>query len=93
VTVLAAFDGLDDSFVADAQHETPEGKVNGRGTGFPVNVRVNSVELLILMAKLLVEDVLDEGLVVKVLVNVLLELAVGAGMGVVIEHWSVGRVC
>jgi hypothetical protein len=80
-------------FVVEAWHETLEGKVDGGGTRFPVDVRVDGVELLILMAKLLIEDVPDEHLMVEVLVSALLEFAVSAGMGKIIKHWSVGRAC
>jgi hypothetical protein len=88
VAELAAFEGLDDAFVAEALHETPEGKVDGGGTGFTVNVHVDGVELLVI-AELLIKGIPDERLVVKVLVDALLELAVGAES--ITVHWSVGE--
>jgi hypothetical protein len=90
VAELATFEGLDDAFIAEARHETLEGEVDGGGTGFTVEVHVDSVKLLVI-AELLVEGVPDERLVVKVLVDALLELAVGAGSITVHWSWSVGE--
>jgi hypothetical protein len=81
VVVLSTLEDLDDPFIAGAGHETAEGKVDGGSTGFPVDERVNGVKLLVAVSKLLVEDVPDMWRLIVVLVEALLELAVGAGMG------------
>jgi hypothetical protein len=91
VVPLPAFEDLDDTFIAEAGHEAAEGKVDRRGIGFPFNVRVDSVELLVTGTKFLVKDVPDERRKLVVLVEALLELAVGAGVGSISKHWSVGK--
>jgi hypothetical protein len=92
VVVLFTLIDLDNHFVAGAGHETAEGKVDGGGTRFPVNERVDSVELLVAVFELLVKDVPDTWCLIVVLVEALLELAVGAGIGGITKHWSV-REC
>jgi hypothetical protein len=89
VVPLPAFEDLDDAFIAEAGHEAVEGKVDGGGTGFPVDERMDGVELLVLEA--FVEDVPDKRRELVVLVKALLELAVGTGVGGISEHWSVGK--
>jgi hypothetical protein len=91
VVPLSTLEDLDDAFVAVAGHEAAEDKVDGRGTGFPLNVRVDGVELLVAVAKLLVEAVPDVDGCIVVLVNTLLELTVGLSMGEITKHWSVGK--
>jgi hypothetical protein len=87
VVPLPALEDLDDAFVAETGHKVAEGEVDGGGIGFPVNVRVDGVELL--MLEPLVEDIPDKRCKLVVFVEALLELAVGAGMGTITEHWSV----
>jgi hypothetical protein len=89
VVPLPAFEDFDDAFIAEAGHEAAEGKVDGGGTGFPVDVRVDGVKLL--MLEPLVEDISDKRCKLVVLVEALLELAVGVGMGTITKHWSVGK--
>jgi hypothetical protein len=91
VVVLSTLEDLNDPFIAGAGHETAEGKVDRGGTRFPVNERVDGVELLVAVSKLLVKDVPDMRRLIAVLVEALLELAVGAGMGGITKHWSVGE--
>jgi hypothetical protein len=87
VAKLAVPEGFDDTFIPEARHEAPEGKVNRGSAGFTVDVRVDSVELPDIAA-FLVERVPDERLVLVVLVDALLEFAGWAG-GITV-HWSVG---
>jgi hypothetical protein len=88
VVVLAVPEDLDDAFVPCAWHEAPEGEVDGGLAGFPVDVRVDGVDLSVVVV-FLVERTPDERLVLVVLVDVLLELGVGGGG--IIAHWSVGE--
>jgi hypothetical protein len=89
VVPLPAFEDLNDSFIAEAGHEATEGKVDGGGTGFPVDERVDGVELLIFES--LVEDMPDKWRKLVIFVKALLEPAVGAGMSTITKHWSAGK--
>jgi hypothetical protein len=91
VVPLPALEDFDDTFVAGAGHKAAEDKVDRGGTGFPVDVQVDSVKLLIAVAKLLVENALDTRRLIVVLVKALLELAVSASMGSITKHWSIGK--
>jgi hypothetical protein len=59
VVPLSTLEDLDDAFVAVAGHEAAEGKVDGGGTGFSVDVQMDGVKLLVTVAKLLVENMPD----------------------------------
>jgi hypothetical protein len=91
VVPLSTLEDLDDAFVAVAGHEAAKGKVDGGGTGFPFNVRVDGDKLLVAVAKLLVKAVPDVDCCIVVFVDMLLELAVGLGVGEISKHWSVGK--
>jgi hypothetical protein len=91
VIPLPTLEDFDDTFVAGAGHESAEGKVDGGGIGFSIDVQVDGVELLVAVSELLVEDVPDKRRLVVVFVKALLELAVSAGMGKITKHWSVGE--
>jgi hypothetical protein len=90
VVPLSTLEDFDNAFVAVVGHEATEGKVDRGGTGFPLDVCVNGVKLLVTVAELLVEAVPDVYCCIAVLVNTLLELAVGLGVGKVSVHWGVG---
>jgi hypothetical protein len=87
VSVLAVPEDLDDAFVPGTRHDAPEDKVDGGSAGFAVDVRVDGVDFPDIVV-FLVERVPDKRLVLVVLVDALLELAVGGGITV---HWSVGK--
>jgi hypothetical protein len=91
VAVLFTLQDLDDPFVAGTKHKTAEGKVDGGGTRFSVDVCVDGVKLLVAVFKLLVKNVPDTWHLVVILVEALLELAISVGMGSITEHWSVKK--
>jgi hypothetical protein len=93
VVVLGAFEGSDNTLKAEERHKAPELKVDGRSVGFTGDVGVHGVKLLVVVTKLFIKDIPDKRLVHVILVDALLALALGAGMGGVIEHWSVKRMC
>jgi hypothetical protein len=81
VAVLGVLKGGNDALKVEEWHKAPELKVDGGSVGFAGNVAVHGVELLVVATKIFIEDVPDERLVHVVLINALLELAVGTGMG------------
>jgi hypothetical protein len=88
VVVLAVPEDFDDAFIPGSWHEASEDKVDGRRAAFAVNVRVDGVDLSVVVV-FLVERSPDERLILVVLVDALLELGVGGGG--IIAHWSVGK--
>jgi hypothetical protein len=91
VVPLSTLEDLDDAFVAVAEHEAAEGEVDGGGTGFPLDVRVDGVDLLVKVTKLLIEAAPDVDGCIVVLVDTLLELAVSLGVVEITKHWSAGE--
>jgi hypothetical protein len=91
VVPLSTLEDFNDAFIVVAEHEAAEGKVDGGGTGFPLDVCVDGVNFLVAVTKLLVKAAPDVDGCIVVLVNTLLELAVGLGVVKVTKHWSVGK--
>jgi hypothetical protein len=91
MVILSVFEGRNNALKAEERHKAPELKVDGGSVEFAGNVTVHGVELLVVAANFFIEDVPDEQLVHVVLINALLELAVGAGMRSITKHWSVGE--
>jgi hypothetical protein len=87
VSVFAVPEDFDDAFVPGTRHEASEDEVNGGGARFAIDVCVDGVDFPDI-AVFLVERVPDERLVLVVLVDALLDFAVGGGITV---HWSVGK--
>jgi hypothetical protein len=91
VVPFSTLEDLDDAFVSVAGHGAAEDKVDGGGTRFPLDVRVDGIKLLVAVAKLFVEAMPDVDRCIVVFVDTLLELAVGLSMGEITKHWSVGK--
>jgi hypothetical protein len=89
VIPLPALEDFNNAFIMEAGHEAAESEVDGGGTGFPVDKRVDGVKFLVLES--LVENIPDKRRKLVVFIEALLELAVGAGMGSITVHWSVGE--
>jgi hypothetical protein len=88
VVVLAVPEDLDDAFIPGSRHEASEDEVDGRRAAFAVDIRVDGVDLAVVVV-FLVERTPDERLVLVVLVDALTEL--GIGESGIIAHWSVGK--
>jgi hypothetical protein len=86
VVKLRVLEGCDDAFEVEKQHKALELEVDSRSVEFTGNVCVHGVKLLVVAAKLFIEDMPDKQLVHVVFVNVLLKLAVGTGVSGIIKH-------
>jgi hypothetical protein len=65
--------------------------VDGRGTGLSLNVRVDGVELLVVVPVLLVKATPDVERCIVVLADTILEFAVGLHVVEITVHWSDGK--
>jgi hypothetical protein len=92
VVKLGVFKGRNDTLKVEKWHKVPELKVDGGSIRFAGNVAVHGVMPLVVVAKVFIEDIPDERLVHIVLVDALLELAVGVGMRSISEHWNFENV-
>jgi hypothetical protein len=73
VSVLAVPEDFDNAFIPGLWHEASEDEVNGGRAAFAVDVRVDGVDLSVVVV-FLVEGSPDERLILVVLVDALLEL-------------------